>query len=118
MLFLINKITLILIIVISVTLILALVFILFKMTHKERKVKIDDNFMTTMLNSLGGIDNIKSYSVENARVKFELVNVSLANLDALKELSTKGVFVSNNSVKTLFKYESSDIVKNLSKIKK
>ena len=80
MLFLISKITLILIIVISVTLILALVFILFKMIHKERKVKIDDNFMTTMLNSLGGIDNIKSYSVENARVKFELVNVSLANL--------------------------------------
>ena len=48
MLFLINKITLILIIVISVTLVLALVFILFKMTHKERKVKIDDNFMTTI----------------------------------------------------------------------
>ena len=55
MLFLISKITLILIIVISVTLILALVFILFKMIHKERKVKIDDNFMTTMLNLLRAI---------------------------------------------------------------
>ena len=96
MLFLINKITLILIIVISVTLVLALVFILFKMTHKERKVKIDDNFMMTMLNSLGGIDNIKSYSVENARVKFELVNVSLANLDALKELSPKDLCTLSN----------------------
>lgn len=118
MYFLINKLTLILIIVIAVILLLVVGFILFKVLHKEHGQKIDDEFMTSMLNSLGGIDNIKSFSVENARVKFELEDVKLADFDSLKELSPKGVFVSNNSVKTLFKYESNDIVKNLNKIKK
>lgn len=117
MLFLINKLTIIIIIVAAVIVILALAIIIFKLTHYKHGIKIE-SFMSTMLLALGGIENIKDYSVENARVKFELNDVNLAKLDTLKELSPKGVFITNNCVKTLFKYESSDIVKNLSKIKK
>lgn len=118
MLFLINKLSIIIIIVAAVIAILALAIIIFKLTHYKHGIKIDESFMSTMLLALGGIENIKDYSAENARVKFELNDVNLAKLDTLKELSPKGVFITNNCVKTLFKYESSDIVKNLSKIKK
>lgn len=118
MLFLLNKVTVTIIVCVAVVLaLLVLVFILLAL-KKDRGQKIDDEFMKVMIDSLGGIENIKDYSVENARVKFELSNLDIAKLDKLKELSPKGVFVTNNSVKTLFKYESKDIVKNLEKIKK
>lgn len=93
--------------------VLALVLIL---KNKTKGIKIDEEFMNQLISSLGAKENIKSYSVENSRVKFELLDVSKANLDSLKELSSKGVFVTNNTVKTLFKYESKQIVANLNRI--
>ena len=45
--------------------------------------------MNQLISSLGAKENIISYSVENSRVKFELLDVSKANLDSLKELSSK-----------------------------
>lgn len=93
--------------------VLALVLIL---KNKTKGIKIDEEFMNQLISSLGAKENIISYSVENSRVKFELLDVSKANLDSLKELSSKGVFVTNNTVKTLFKYESNQIVANLNRI--
>ncbi len=93
--------------------VLALVLIL---KNKSKGIKIDEEFMNQLISSLGAKENIISYSVENSRVKFELLDVSKANLDSLKELSSKGVFVTNNTVKTLFKYESKQIVANLNRI--
>lgn len=93
--------------------VLALVLIL---KNKTKGIKIDEEFMNQLISSLGAKENIISYSVENSRVKFELLDVSKANLDSLKELSSKGVFVTNNTVKTLFKYESKQIVANLNRI--
>lgn len=78
-------------------------------------VKVDEEFMTTLIESLGGKDNIKSYCVDNSRVKFELLDLTLAKLDTIKELSPKGVFITGNNIKTLFKYESFLIVKMLDK---
>ena len=93
--------------------VLALVLIL---KNKSKGIKIDEEFMNQLISSLGAKENIISYSVENSRVKFELLDVCKANLDSLKELSSKGVFVTNNTVKTLFKYESKQIVANLNRI--
>lgn len=69
--------------------VLALVLIL---KNKSKGIKIDEEFMNQLISSLGAKENIISYSVENSRVKFELLDVSKANLDSLKELSSKGVF--------------------------
>lgn len=85
---------------------------------KKGKIKVDEEFMEQLFQALGGKDNIKGYSVENARVKFELLDLKVADLDSLKTLSPKGVFVTNNHVKTLFKYESQIIVKMLDKMLK
>lgn len=100
-------------ILLVVIIVLALVLIL---KNKTKGIKIDEEFMNQLISSLGAKENIISYSVENSRVKFELLDVSKANLDSLKELSSKGVFVTNNTVKTLFKYESKQIVANLNRI--
>ena len=96
----------------------ALVFLISFLIGKSMKkghVKVDEEFMATLFTALGGCENICKYSVDNSRVKFELVNLNLANLETLKELSPKGVFVTGNNIKTLFKYESFLIVKMLDK---
>lgn len=89
-------------------------FLIGKIKNKGH-VKVDEEFICTLIDSLGGKDNIKSYCVDNSRVKFELVNLTFAKLDTIKELSPKGVFITGNNIKTLFKYESFLIVKMLDK---
>lgn len=105
----------IILIVVGILLLLSvLIFIIIK-NKKKGKVKIDTEFINSLLNYLGGKENIKGYSIDNARVKFELNDISKASLDDLHALSPKGVFVTNNNVKTLFKYESKEIIQMLNK---
>ncbi len=99
--------------------ILAIVLVLILTKNKKNKPKkqiIDEEFVSNLITILGGMSNILDYSIENARVKFVVGKVDTVNLDALKELSPKGVFVTGNKIKTLFKYESKDIIKMLDKV--
>ena len=41
------------------------------------------------------------------------IDIEMINPDGLKELSTKGVFISGNNVKLLFKYDSALIMQEL-----
>lgn len=82
---------------------------------RKKGIKVDEEFIKDLLNTLGGKENILKYTVDNARVKFELQDLTKADLTHLHELSPKGVFVTGNSVKTLFKYEASTIIKMLDK---
>lgn len=115
---LISSLVLTIIIIVSVVILAGIILLIVKLTHKEKGQKVDSLFMDEVISSLGGIDNILSYSVENARVKFLLDNISKIDQAKLMELSPKGAFITGNNVKTLFKYESHEIVKNLDKIKK
>lgn len=99
--------------------IVAILIVLFKGSKKKyKKVNVDLDFINELLNSLGDKENILSYTVDNARVKFKLADLSKANMDKLKELSPRGVFITGSEIKTLFKYESSDIVKMLDNVLK
>ena len=104
---------------IGVILLCILLWILSK-NRKPRgsKVIVDDEYIERLIQYLGGYQNILDYSVENARVKFVVSNVNTVDLEKLKELSPSGVFVTGNRIKTLFKYESKDIISMLdSKLK-
>lgn len=116
--FLISSLVLTIIIIVSVLVLIGVILLIVKLTKKEKGQKVDSLFMEEVITSLGGIDNILNYSVENARVKFELNNISLIDQTKIMKLSPKGAFITGNNVKTLFKYESKEIVKNLDKLKK
>lgn len=95
--------------------ILVVVCVIFLLkTKRHSKSKIDDQFIQTLLNSLGGKENIVSAHFINGRVNIELNDVELAHLDDLKSLSTAGVFIANNTIKMLFSYDSETICKALS----
>ena len=91
--------------------IIVLVVILLLKGKKNKKVKIDSNFIDNLFVILGGKENVLEVLVDNARLKFKVENLEIVDLNSLKGLSNQGVFVTGDYIKTLFKFESKDIMK-------
>ena len=105
-------------IVVGVILILGIVFLLVfglrsKRENQVNRVVIDEQFISDLLAGLGQLANIENVCIDNGRVKFKVVDLDVVNGDALKELSTSGVFITGNNVKLLFKYDSNSIMEEL-----
>lgn len=101
-----------LIIGVIVAIVLVAVLVLFLVKGKKNKrIKIDSNFIDNLFAILGGKDNVLEVLVDNARLKFKVSNLELVDLNALKGLSNQGVFVTGDYIKTLFKFDSKDIMK-------
>ena len=80
---------------------------------KIEHVVVDETFIETLLLGLGGASNINNVSIDNGRVKFNIVDLDLLNQEAIKTVSTSGAFITGNNVKLLFKYDSEVIVNTL-----
>jgi len=94
------------------TVILIIVHIL---KNRKPKIKIDDNFMNNLISLYGNKDNIAKVSTDNGRLKVEVKDLDNVNLNSLKEISTNGVFVTGNTIKTLFRHDSDLIKRELEK---
>ncbi|MBR6071625.1 MAG: hypothetical protein IKP77_02185 [Acholeplasmatales bacterium] len=86
-------------------------FIITKKKNSTPKIKIDDEFITTLIMYLGTLTNIKSVGVDNGRLKIEVNDLDVADLKAIQTMTTSGVFVTGNNIKLLFKYDSETIKK-------
>ncbi len=89
-----------------ISMLIFLFYIINRQKGRTNKIIIDNDYIESIINSLGGIPNIKKVEIENTRLKFELNDVENADLDMLNEIASNGVFVSANKIKVLFKYES------------
>lgn len=89
--------------------------LLFVLKSKKKNVRVDDVFITNLLESLGGIENIQAVNVDNGRLKFQVYDLEIVLLEELKKLSTAGVFVTGKSIKMLFQYDSYTIQKAIEK---
>ena len=81
-------------------------------SYKKRKnskgfIKVDQTFADELIGYYGGIDNILSVEVDNARLKISVVDMDIVDLDKIRENSNGGVFVKFNVIKTLYKTDSS-----------
>ena len=94
-------------IIIVIVFIIILLAVL-KSTRKDARLEINK-----LIEYLGGKDNIKTLSIDNGRVKFNLLDLDLLNQEAIKEVSNSGAFITGNNVKLLFKYDSELIVETL-----
>ena len=94
-----------------------IIFVLFLNIKKPKiKIKIDEEFFNKLIEIYGGIDNINDVETENSRLKITVNNIDLVNLDGVKELADGGVFVTGNSVKTLYRV-SCELIKDTLKEK-
>lgn len=85
--------------------------------HKKPKLKIDEAYIIELINLFGSKDNIKSIDVDGNKLKVDVINLDNVNLDGIKEKANSGVFVVNNTIKTLFMYDSETLRKELNKYK-
>lgn len=96
---------------------LLLIFIIFMiifllLKNKKTKIVIDDNYISELINAFGGIKNIKEVMTENGgRVAIKVEDLDKLNVDSIKQLASSGVFITGNTVKTLYR-EDSQAVKN------
>ena len=83
--------------------------------YSKPKIKIDDEFIENLISLYGYKDNISKVTTDNGRLKVEVNDLDKVSLEKLKEISTNGVFVTGNTIKTLFRHDSDLIKKELEK---
>lgn len=96
-----------------VVLILCVVGLVVFLKRRTPKIRINQEFMQQLLTALGSIDNVKDAKTMNGRVILEVEDIEKVTFDTLKELSTKGVFITNQTIKMLFPYDSETISKEI-----
>ncbi len=96
-----------------VVLILCVVGLVVFLKRRTPKIRINQEFMHQLLTALGSIDTVKDAKTMNGRVILEVEDIEKVTFDTLKELSTKGVFITNQTIKMLFPYDSETISKEI-----
>ena len=99
----------------AVLMIALFLLIVFLGKRKEKRPKIDENFINNIIVLYGNKENISKVSTDNGRLKIEVNDLEKVELEKLKEISTNGVFVTGSVVKTLFREDSELIKKELEK---
>lgn len=95
------------------SLILLILCISLIVKKKNKRIKVDETFISSLVSALGGKRNILAVKNINGRVNFELEDAEQANLETLKQLSTAGVFITNQTIKLLFSYDSDLICQSI-----
>jgi phosphotransferase system IIB component len=90
-------------------------FVILKRRNKTPKIKIDEEFINNIITLYGDKNNISNVSTDNGRLKIEVKDLDIVKLNELKEISTNGVFVTGNTIKTLFRHDSDLIKRELEK---
>lgn len=102
-------------IVLAVIIISGIVTTIVLNKNKKDHVVVDEEFLNNIISWLGGKENICGVSVDNARLKVSVKDVEIVDSTNLHSLSEKGVFITGNNVKLLFKYDSQLIQKEINK---
>ena len=97
-------------------LIIILIILLKAKKPKQKRIKVDDEFINNLIDLLGGIKNIEDVKVDNGRLKLAVLDLEKVNLNGIKEIATSGVFVTGNNIKTLFKLDSQLIKSRIEKM--
>ncbi|MDE7095817.1 MAG: hypothetical protein K2O23_04940 [Anaeroplasmataceae bacterium] len=81
--------------------------------RKHPKIKVNEEFINNLVEALGGRGNILDAKTINGRLHFEVEDLEIVAFDTLKTLSTAGVFITNQTIKMLFSYDSATICKTV-----
>ena len=104
----------VLIIVVSIVVLVRLVLLIVLLSKKKKKrIVVDEEFINNLISLLGDTSNILETNVDNGRLKIQVKNLDLVNFEKIKEIAESGVFITGNTIKTLFKLDSFEIKKAL-----
>lgn len=105
---------------VGVLVFIIILFLIIKLVlgKKGTKVVVDVEFMNTLIETLGGLDNISSVEVDNSRLKLTVVNREFVKLATIQTMAQNGVFVTGNTIKVLFKEDSIKIKRYIEQLKR
>lgn len=98
-------------------LLLIILIVVLKSKKKKPKIKIDQKYIEDLIAKFGGKNNISKIEVDQNKLKVDVINRKIVNLEGIKEMASSGVFMTNNTIKTLFKYDSLALKEELKKYK-
>ena len=104
-------------IVLFVILVLVIIFLVRKKPKRKRKNNIDQEFINQIVTFLGVKENIDNIDVVETKLKINVVNLKLCQLENLKNITEGGIFVTGNVIKILFKYDSNELKEELNHYK-
>lgn len=96
-----------------VILFLVAIFVIVKIMLMQPKTKNSEdglNYTLDIINYLGGLDNIVKASLDGSRVKFQVREIEVVNLEGFKEIGATGIFISGTNVKMVLPFKSQGIV--------
>lgn len=94
--------------VLSIILLTVVCLIIYRYKHKPKKPVFDVDWIMACLKD----DNIISVEQVQARVRIDVRDLSVVDLDALKE-NTNGVFIKGSQIVVTFKDHTKEIVESL-----
>lgn len=98
---------------IVVALIVIAVVITIVVKKNRKKINIDGDYIKGLIDNLGGKNNISEIDVDGRKLKVSVNDLSIVNLEVIKQLAQAGIFVSGNNIKALYKYDAEDLKKGL-----
>lgn len=99
--------------------IIIIVLLIFKKKKKKIKhINIDEEYINNLIEKFGNYDNIDTINVDGNKLKVSVKNLKLCDLEGIKKMSSSGVFVTGNNIKSLFKYDAKDLKNELENYKK
>ena len=102
--------------VVVLILLAILIIFLLKKKNSKPKVKINEEFINTLIEYFGGVANINAVATENGgRLNITVNDLDLLNTDGIKSLAASGVFITGNTVKTLYREDSATIKMEIEK---
>lgn len=112
--------TILISVIVAVVVILAIILIIALHKRKNKKgphLLIDEEYMKKLIELYGNYSNINEIAVDGNKLKVNVKDLKIVNLDGIKELSSSGVFVTANNIKSLFKYDAKELKVELDKYK-
>ena len=99
--------------IVAAMVLLAIIVLIVSSKKKKNKKKgfinVNEEFVDKLIGYYGGIENIKDVTVDNARLKIEVVDLEKVDLESIRDNSNGGLFVKFNTIKTLYKLDSAAI---------
>ncbi len=99
--------------IVAAIVLLAIIVLIVSSKKKKNKKKgfinVNEEFVDKLIGYYGGIENIKDVTVDNARLKIEVVDLEKVDLESIRDNSNGGLFVKFNTIKTLYKLDSAAI---------
>jgi len=88
-----------------IILLLLFIFFIKRPKKKENKIQVDQEYLDELIKVFNK-ENIRDVSLEGARLVVTVEKIEIVDLPQLKSLSSGGVFIKENTLKLLFKYQS------------